>query len=203
MTAEATTGGATIELEFGLGRNLSEVLALTNNALSQVPHYPDNVDRPRIFTTAFSDNYFMLDVIDGGGQPARAGHRRPVRLRRGPCEGGARAHAGRGGSQGRRRRRAPVAGVRGPGASGTAAHSPQRTARCPAGPQPGHVRWRHRRRQAPLPGAHAGPFRGRRRRTGRHRRPARRHPGVCARSGADRTDARGCARIRALAASRG
>ncbi len=66
MTAEATTGGATIELEFGLGRNLSEVLALTNNALSQVPRYPDNVDRPRIFTTAFSDNYFMFYVI----QPA-------------------------------------------------------------------------------------------------------------------------------------
>lgn len=66
MTAEATTGNATIELEFGLGRNLSEVLALTNNALSQVPRYPDNVDRPRIFTTAFSDNYFMFYVI----QPA-------------------------------------------------------------------------------------------------------------------------------------
>ncbi|ANX04400.1 efflux RND transporter permease subunit [Immundisolibacter cernigliae] len=66
MTAEATTGGASIELEFGLGRNLSEVLALTNNALSQVPRYPDNVDRPRIFTTAFSDNYFMFYVI----QPA-------------------------------------------------------------------------------------------------------------------------------------
>ena len=66
MTAEASTGNATIELEFGLGRNLSEVLALTNNALSQVPRYPDNVDRPRIFTTAFSDNYFMFYVI----QPA-------------------------------------------------------------------------------------------------------------------------------------
>ncbi|WP_372724345.1 efflux RND transporter permease subunit, partial [Immundisolibacter sp.] len=66
MTAEATTGSATVELEFGLGRNLSEVLALTNNALSQVPRYPDNVDRPRIFTTAFSDNYFMFYVI----QPA-------------------------------------------------------------------------------------------------------------------------------------
>ncbi len=66
MTAEATTGNATIELDFGLGRSLSEVLALTNNALSQVPRYPDNVDRPRIFTTAFSDNYFMFYVI----QPA-------------------------------------------------------------------------------------------------------------------------------------
>jgi multidrug efflux pump subunit AcrB len=66
MTAKASTGNATIELEFGLGRNLSEVLALTNNALSQVPRYPDNVDRPRIFTTAFSDNYFMFYVI----QPA-------------------------------------------------------------------------------------------------------------------------------------
>ena len=66
MTAEASTGNATIELEFGLGRNLSEVLALTNNALSQVPRYPDNVDRPRRFTTAFSDNYFMFYVI----QPA-------------------------------------------------------------------------------------------------------------------------------------
>ncbi|WP_372693682.1 efflux RND transporter permease subunit [Immundisolibacter sp.] len=66
MTAEATTGNATIELDFGIGRSLSEVLALTNNALSQVPRYPDNVDRPRIFTTAFSDNYFMFYVI----QPA-------------------------------------------------------------------------------------------------------------------------------------
>jgi multidrug efflux pump subunit AcrB len=72
MTAEATTGNATIELEFGLGRSLSEVLALTNNALSQVPRYPDNVDRPRIFTTAFSDNYFMFYVI----QPAPGNPRR-------------------------------------------------------------------------------------------------------------------------------
>lgn len=72
MTAEATTGSASIELEFGLGRNLSEVLALTNNALSQVPRYPDNVDRPRIFTTAFSDNYFMFYVI----QPAAGNPRR-------------------------------------------------------------------------------------------------------------------------------
>ncbi len=72
MTAEATTGSASIELEFGLGRNLSEVLALTNNALSQVPRYPDNVDRPRIFTTAFSDNYFMFYVIQPAAGNPRA-----------------------------------------------------------------------------------------------------------------------------------
>lgn len=63
MTSEATTGEATIELEFSLGTDINEVLIRANNALSQVPDYPENVDEPRILTSAFSDNWFMFFVI--------------------------------------------------------------------------------------------------------------------------------------------
>jgi multidrug efflux pump subunit AcrB len=38
---------------------LNEILININNALSQVPSYPINVDEPRIYTTSFSSNSFM------------------------------------------------------------------------------------------------------------------------------------------------
>lgn len=63
MTSEATTGQAMIELEFALGTDINEVLIRANNALSQVPDYPENVDEPRILTSAFSDNYFLFFII--------------------------------------------------------------------------------------------------------------------------------------------
>ena len=64
MTSEATTGRATIELEFSLDTELNEVLIRANNALAQVPGYPENVDEPRILASAFSDNDFMFFQIE-------------------------------------------------------------------------------------------------------------------------------------------
>ena len=64
MISEAKTGSATIELEFALGSDLNEVLIRVNNALSQVPDYPENVDQPRIITTPFSSNAFMFFIVD-------------------------------------------------------------------------------------------------------------------------------------------
>lgn len=64
MTSEATTGEAVVELEFSLGAKFNEVLVRTNNALAQVPSYPQNVDEPRILTSAFSDNWFLFYIIE-------------------------------------------------------------------------------------------------------------------------------------------
>lgn len=63
MTSEASTGRAVIELEFQLGSDINEALIYTNNALSQVPTYPENVDQPRILTSVFSSNSFMYFAI--------------------------------------------------------------------------------------------------------------------------------------------
>lgn len=59
ITAEASFGQAQVELEFPFGVDLNETLIRVNNALSQVPSYPLNVDEPRIYATSFSDNAFM------------------------------------------------------------------------------------------------------------------------------------------------
>ncbi len=60
ITSRAGTSRAEIELEFPLGVDINEVLILVNNALSQVPSYPENVDEPRISTSSVSDNPFMF-----------------------------------------------------------------------------------------------------------------------------------------------
>ncbi len=60
MISKATTGRAEIELEFPYGTDINEVLIRANNALSQVPGYPENVDEPRITTSSFSNNPFMF-----------------------------------------------------------------------------------------------------------------------------------------------
>ena len=199
MTAEATTGGATIELEFGLGRNLSEVLALTNNALSQVPRYPDNVDRPRIFTTAFSDNYFMFYVIQpAAGNPrgldiegqfdfvedhVKAALERTPGVAEVKVEGGAerqlRVYVDPARLAQRRIRLSELRDAL------LARNQDMSGGDIDAGKRRYLVRT-------------LGRFDGRRGRAGHHRRPARRHPGVPARSGADRTDARGAAHAFAL-----
>jgi len=65
-TAEA--GSARIELEFPHGVDINETLIRVNNALSQVPSYPNNVDQPRIFAESFSSNsfmYFRVAPLDG------------------------------------------------------------------------------------------------------------------------------------------
>jgi len=60
MVATASTGSADIELEFPYSISLEEALLNVNNALSQVPAYPENVDQPSIRAEAFSANSFMF-----------------------------------------------------------------------------------------------------------------------------------------------
>jgi multidrug efflux pump subunit AcrB len=70
MTSEAATGEAIIELEFPFGIDVNEALIRVNNALSQVPSYPENVDEPVLRTTSFSYNAFMsFRVVPMDGNP--------------------------------------------------------------------------------------------------------------------------------------
>ncbi len=71
MVSLATTGEARIELEFPFGVDINEALVRVNNALSQVPDYPENVDEPRLFTTSFSNNAFLyFRIAPLPGNPA-------------------------------------------------------------------------------------------------------------------------------------
>ena len=63
MTSTARTGSAEIELEFPHGIEINEALIRVNNAISQVPGYPENVDEPRITSSSFSSNSFMYFSI--------------------------------------------------------------------------------------------------------------------------------------------
>ncbi len=60
MVSEARTGDAQIDLEFSHGADLNDILIRVNNALAQVPEYPENVDEPRIITSSHSNNPFMF-----------------------------------------------------------------------------------------------------------------------------------------------
>ena len=59
LISSSSFGRASIELEFPFGIDLNETLINVNNALSQVPSYPINVNEPRIYATSFSANSFM------------------------------------------------------------------------------------------------------------------------------------------------
>ena len=70
MTSEASTGGAEVELEFPFGTDPNEALLEVNNALSQVPSYPENVDEPVLSTDSFSYNPFMsFRIVPMPGNP--------------------------------------------------------------------------------------------------------------------------------------
>ncbi|MEF8793100.1 efflux RND transporter permease subunit [Thiohalorhabdus sp.] len=70
LVSRASSGEAEIELEFPYGVDMNETLIRVNNALSQVPSYPDNVDQPRIYAASFSQNSFMyLRVAPLEGNP--------------------------------------------------------------------------------------------------------------------------------------
>ncbi len=60
MISRAVTGRAEIELEFSYGSDINEVLIRVNNALTQVPGYPENVDEPRLVTSTVSNNPFLF-----------------------------------------------------------------------------------------------------------------------------------------------
>ncbi|MDK2970575.1 MAG: hypothetical protein PWP23_330 [Candidatus Sumerlaeota bacterium] len=71
MTASISTGRAEITMEFRTGTVIEEVLVRTNNALSQVPDYPENVDQPRIVTSSVSDQpiaWFSVRPLPGNPQ---------------------------------------------------------------------------------------------------------------------------------------
>jgi multidrug efflux pump subunit AcrB len=59
MVSYSSTGRAEIELEFPFDVDVTEALIDVNNALSQVPDYPENVDQPRVTASSFSENAFM------------------------------------------------------------------------------------------------------------------------------------------------
>ena len=70
ITSEASTGRAEIELEFPFGTDPNEAMLEVNNALSQVPSYPENVDEPVLGTDSFSYNPFMsFRIVPLPGNP--------------------------------------------------------------------------------------------------------------------------------------
>jgi len=60
IISQASSGEARIELEFPYDIDLNETLIRINNALSQVPSYPEDVDQPRVRASSFSANAFMF-----------------------------------------------------------------------------------------------------------------------------------------------
>ena len=60
LTATATSGEATIELEFPFDTDITAALLAVNNALNQVADYPETVRRPQVVASAFSSNSFMF-----------------------------------------------------------------------------------------------------------------------------------------------
>lgn len=70
MTSLAATGRAEIELEFPFGTDTNSALLEVNNALSQVPDYPENVDEPVLRSDSFSYHAFMsFRVVPLPGNP--------------------------------------------------------------------------------------------------------------------------------------
>jgi multidrug efflux pump subunit AcrB len=63
MVSYAEMGEAYIELEFPFGVDSNDALIRVNNALTQVPSYPENVDQPRMYSSSFSGNAFMHFVL--------------------------------------------------------------------------------------------------------------------------------------------
>ena len=59
LESTASSGSAVIELDFPFGIDMTQTLIEVNNALNQVPSYPENVDEPRVFANSFSANSFM------------------------------------------------------------------------------------------------------------------------------------------------
>ncbi|MBP9225012.1 MAG: efflux RND transporter permease subunit [Verrucomicrobiales bacterium] len=70
ITSLASTGKAEIELEFPFGTDPNGALLEVNNALSQVPSYPENVDEPVLSSESFSFHPFMtFRVVTLPGNP--------------------------------------------------------------------------------------------------------------------------------------
>ncbi len=66
----ARSGSAEIELEFPFGTDITDMMIRVNNALSQVPSYPESADEPRIYANSFSSNSFMFfSIVPLPGNP--------------------------------------------------------------------------------------------------------------------------------------
>lgn len=63
LESSATGGRAVIELDFPFGVDMTKTQIEVNNALNQVPSYPENVDEPRVLANSFSANAFMYFAI--------------------------------------------------------------------------------------------------------------------------------------------
>ena len=63
LESSASSGSAVIELDFPFGVDMTQTLIEVNNALNQVPSYPENVDEPRVFANSFSANSFMYFAV--------------------------------------------------------------------------------------------------------------------------------------------
>jgi multidrug efflux pump subunit AcrB len=63
LESSASSGSAVIELDFPFGVEMTQTLIEVNNALNQVPSYPENVDEPAVFASSFSANPFMFFAI--------------------------------------------------------------------------------------------------------------------------------------------
>ena len=63
LESTASGGSAVIELDFPFGVDMTQTLIQVNNALNQVPSYPENVDEPSVFANSFSSNSFMYFAV--------------------------------------------------------------------------------------------------------------------------------------------
>ena len=63
LESVASRSSAVIELDFPFGVDMTQTLISVNNALNQVPSYPENVDQPRVYASSFSSNSFMYFAI--------------------------------------------------------------------------------------------------------------------------------------------
>jgi multidrug efflux pump subunit AcrB len=60
IQSNALFGQAVVELKFPFGVDITKALIQVNNALNQVPSYPENVDEPVVSATSFSASSFMF-----------------------------------------------------------------------------------------------------------------------------------------------
>ncbi|MCD9004758.1 efflux RND transporter permease subunit [Luteimonas sp. XNQY3] len=63
IVSVASSGLASIQLEFPFGTDINEALLRTSNALNQVSGYPENVDPPALTTESASQEPFMYFAI--------------------------------------------------------------------------------------------------------------------------------------------
>ena len=69
MISKAETGLGQIDLEFPFGVDINEVLIRANNALTQVPGYPENVDEPRLVASSSENPFLFFSVRPLQGNP--------------------------------------------------------------------------------------------------------------------------------------